>query len=97
MQGREILALAIVATVLALPLVGCSKVTKANFDKVSAGMTEEEVTKALGEPEEKSTAGGAVGGLAGSAGTWKWESGDKVITVVFANGKVVSKTQSNLE
>ena len=79
-------------------LVGCqSKVTKDNYDRIKTGMTEDKVTDILGKATETSSIGGAIGPLKATGATHKWIDGDKVITVVIANDKVVSKTQSNIE
>lgn len=89
--------------VLCLLLPGCkSKVTKANFDKVTIGMSLEEVEKILGKgaKETGTNTGGAVGlalpttPTVGGGDEYKWESNDHSITITFRQGKVVHKRSS---
>jgi hypothetical protein len=97
-----------VATALCLTLSGCGgsgKISKANADKIKAGMTESEVTAILGAPTENVEAkmpdmsalmpGGmkmpgmkmpGMGGIKSSV----WKDGDRVITVSFMEGKVMT-------
>ena len=91
------------AVVLCLLLTGCkSKVTKANYDKVANGMSQEEVEKLLGKGEKQSGSNtGAAVGLAlptpptvGGGDEYKWESGNNEIYVTFRDGKVVHKRSS---
>lgn len=94
----------VVAICLLLPACIKSKVTKANFDKVKAGMTIEEVQAILGKGTLETGDGSNVAaqfGVAlesaprvGGGETYKWESGDKTITVVVRQGKVVSTRSS---
>ena len=66
-----------------------SKLNQANFDKISDGMTEEEVTAILGEPERKVE--GVIIRIEG-ASTWMfWSNGRDRITIVFVKGKVLEK------
>ena len=98
MTRKSAVVAMVIMAMLAGTLVGCgSKVSKSNYDKLEAGMTEKEVTSLLGEPTEKAEAGGGIGGLKLSGATWTWKDGDKTIAVVFANEKVASFTQMNLE
>ena len=69
-------------------LVGCSsKVTQENYDKIHAGMSQEEVKAILGAPtESRDTSLGPISG-----GTWVWKGGGATITVQFLSGKVLGK------
>lgn len=88
----------LIAGLLAGTLGGCaSKVSKANYDKLETGMTEKQVTDILGQPTEKTEAAAGIGDVKLSGATWTWKDGDKTIAVVFANEKVASFTQTNLE
>lgn len=71
-----------------LLLVGCSKVTQSNFEKIQPGMTRAEVVAILGEPTSEGSLG--VGQLSGTSAVWK--SDDKAITIVFVNDKVKLKS-----
>jgi len=70
-----------------LALAACSKVTQENFAKISTGMTEDQVHAILGGPSQSSST--SVLGLSGTSS--KWVGRDAVITIGFANGKVVLK------
>lgn len=83
-------------TALLVLFVGCSKVTPENYEKIQTGMTSAQVEQILGKGTEQSGAGIAIGDLSGSAKTVTWESGEKSITVTFANDKVVMKVQKGL-
>ncbi|RJR42814.1 MAG: outer membrane protein assembly factor BamE [Deltaproteobacteria bacterium] len=70
-----------------LAACGSSRLTQENFDKIHTGMTQAEVTAILGEPTESSSVDVAV--FSGTASTWKKDG--TIITIQFANGKVVAK------
>ncbi len=94
---------------LCLVLSGCggSKVTEANLDKITTGMTEKEISDILGSPTETSEVempdvGGMLGGMTGGkmpgmpatpkkAKQAAWNDGKKAIIVTFLDGKVVQK------
>lgn len=101
-------ALAGVAIVCA---AGCtSKLTKENYDKVTRGMTVEEVFALLG-PGEKQTEGqasnvaaGIAMGLPGAGGkkapsnreVYMWKENRIEISISFDSGKMVDKAQLGL-
>ena len=66
-----------------------SKLNQANFDKISDGMTEEEVTAILGQPEHKVE--GVIIGIEGAATLAFWSNGLDRISIVFRKGKVLEK------
>lgn len=78
----------LVALCLALALAACSKVTQENYARIQDGMTEEEVHAILGKPAATSSV--TVLGLSGTSS--RWQSGDAVISIQFANGKVRLKS-----
>jgi hypothetical protein len=68
---------------LLLLVIGCSKVTKANIDKVQKGMTEAEVVQLLGAgtPTTRDTTPPDMKEMT-------WEGGSDTIMVQFKDGKV---------
>ena len=81
MRVQRILLCLLIAGLL-VNLAGCSKVTKSNFDKIKAGMTEAEVKGILGDPISESNPGGGMNFAI-------WIDGATFITVVFDGyGKV---------
>lgn len=79
-------------------IVGCGKpgVSKSNYDKIEDGMSLAEVEKILGPGEKGASVAGTIGELVGQGAAYVWEEGDKKITVVFKDDKVVSKSQVGL-
>lgn len=95
MLRKTLLLCLLAAFVLAGP-IGCgSKVSKSNYDKITDGMTMTEVENLLGKGE-KATAGVSVGGISITGDVYAWKDGDKAITVVFKDGKVVGKSSTNI-
>lgn len=92
MRFSKVLTCVLLIAFMAVVVTGCSKVTKANYDKIENGMSRADVEAILGKGTESK--GGGVGDLTGTV--VKWEKGDKSITVTFANDKVVGKTESGL-
>lgn len=62
-------------------VIGCSKVTQENLDKIKSGMTYSEVIGILGKPTSCDTI------LGGKSCVWK--NGDKSIDVQFLSDKVI--------
>ncbi len=77
-------------------IVGCSKVSQDNYDKINTGMTVEEVEDILGSGNVDGGGGVAVGDVEISGKVMRWGDDSKGITVTFANGKVVTKSHSGL-
>jgi hypothetical protein len=78
--------------ILLILLAGCgSKITQENFDKIQTGMSQDEVTAILGKPTESSSV--SFGTLSG--GAWVWKKNGTLITIQFANGKVLAKQFSH--
>ncbi len=100
MTSPRMIAAVLVCSVLAGVLAGCGGgggLTKENYDKVTNGMSPDEVKGILGEPTEKQSVSGALGGLTGDVSQWVYKEGDdKVITIQFKDGKVVSKVATGL-
>jgi hypothetical protein len=94
---RKTLVLCLLAAFLVAGPMGCgSKVSKSNYDKITTGMSKADVEKIMGAGE-KASAGISVGGLDITGDVYTWKDGDKQITVVFKDEKVVSKTSQNVE
>jgi hypothetical protein len=73
---------------IALLLVACgSRISQENFNRITDGMPYADVVKILGEPQSSE----GRGALGITAGTSKWKDGKHQITIVFINGKVLSK------
>lgn len=73
---------------LILVLLGCSKLTLENYNRIEPGMSYEEVTKLIGSPAKCDD----VMGLRNCA----WGDEKKSINVTFAAGKVLLFSSSNL-
>jgi hypothetical protein len=94
-----------VLAAIGLTLAGCdTKITQANYDKVTVGMTLGEVQRLLGsgtldaQPGGVNISAGGVGDAAkGSTDqTYTWRDGPAEIVITFADGKVVQKRASGL-
>lgn len=96
---------ALLLSVLAITLGGCEeKLTDANFDKITVGMTKYQVEKLLGgKGEEQVVSGTSIGfgGVASSSSsantrqaTYIWRESGKEVSVTFQDGKVVNKGKS---
>ena len=70
-----------IASASLLLAIGCSKLTKENYDRLKVGMDYGEVEKILGEADECS---GAIG-----IKNCKWGDDKKYIVVNFAGDKIV--------
>ncbi len=95
MRCRKRIALVLLAVLLG-GAIGCTKVTRENYDKIQSGMSLSEVEGILGKGTEKAGMGGAIGNLSGSARIVVWGGEEKSITITFANDKVVAKAASGL-
>ena len=97
MSSRAVLV-SLLAFALAACAAGCAgKVSQSNYDKVQPGMTEAEVEGILGKGGVFSAiAGPAIGDVALSTKTIVWKDGQKQITVIFSQDKMISKTQTGL-
>jgi len=72
-----------------------SKITKANCDLIKSGMTADQVKNILGKPT--STSESEIAGL-GKSDFWQYQEGFSLqaCSVTFSNGKVFSKTWTDL-
>jgi hypothetical protein len=59
---------------------GCSKVTKANYDKIEVGMPYEDVVKLIGKPEGCSDALGI--------SSCQWKNGKATVAISFISNQV---------
>ena len=72
----------------ALLLVGCTRLTQENYNKIEEGMAYQDVLTILGEPTESKSIG--IGPLSGTAATW--DDGTTRISIKFLNEKVQLKS-----
>ncbi len=78
----------IVFAALSLAVIGCSKVTQENYDKLKVGMAYEEVKKILGDPTNCESRLGVK--------SCKWQSGEKTIELKILADKVIFHAKMNL-
>lgn len=84
---------------LSLFLFSCSgKLNKDSYDKVSNGMSVSQVESILGKGESHASSNVDLGEYGGniSSEVMTWQSGTKVISITFSNGKVMAKAQNGL-
>ncbi len=95
--------LAALAVAAACTLVACEKKPLAGkFDKITTGMTMDEVERIMGKGEKQDIGGvsisgsGIAGGAAGSGSqvTYIWRDGAKEVTVTFQDRKMISKSKA---
>ena len=97
----------VVVSGVCLAVIGCgeSKINKANFDRISKDMSEEEVDRILGKGEEQAEINmphmginvpDLGGGGVGRAKVKTWQDGSKKIFITFRNDKVVSMAANGL-
>lgn len=87
-RAQSVTRIGVAVVSIFLLLAGCgSSISQENFDKIQVGMSQDEVTAILGKPTEASSV--SFGALSG--GAWVWKEDETVITIQFANGKVLAK------
>ena len=74
---------------LLLVLLGCGKLTLENYNKISMGMTYDEVTGLLGPPDNCDDLMGVRSCL--------WGDDKRSVTINFVSGKVLLFSSSNLK
>lgn len=74
---------------LLLAMLGCSKLTLENYNKIGTGMTYDEVTALIGSPEQCDDVLGVR--------NCTWGDEKRSVSVSFVGGKVVLFTSSNLK
>lgn len=80
-------------------LSSCSgKINSENYEKISNGMSKSQVESILGQGESNASSSIDLGEYGGniSSEVITWQSGMKVITITFSNGKVMAKAQAGL-
>ncbi len=84
--------------VMAVTLAGCGQsITRANYDRIETGMTEQQVRDILGEPDEVDSGGVSLPGVEANASVAVWRDDEgRQITVTFVNGAVTAKSQRGL-
>lgn len=70
-----------------------SAVTQSNYDKIQTGMSLVEVEAILGKGNQQASSGESFGGIMMNAKGVVWQDGSKIITVMFMNNEVQSKSQ----
>lgn len=95
-------------SLIVLFAAGCggSRITSANFDKIQDGMSRASVESILGPGKIGATSSATVPGFSGgvisvaeqsmSGESLIWQEGNKIITVMFLNGKVMGKAANGL-
>jgi hypothetical protein len=84
---------------ISLFLFSCSgKLNKDNYDKISNDMSVSQVESILGKGESQASSNIDLGEYGGniSSEVMTWQSGTKVISITFSNGKVMAKAQNGL-
>ena len=83
-----------IAVIFTLILTSCSgKLNKDNYDKISNDMSVSQVESILGKGESQASSNVDLGEYGGniSSEVMTWQSGTKVISITFSNGKVMAK------
>jgi hypothetical protein len=79
----------VVAMGLLLTRLGCSKLTLENYDKITAGMTYEDVTQLIGAPDQCDDVLGVR--------NCTWGDEKRSVSVSFVGGQVLLFSSSNLK
>jgi hypothetical protein len=79
----------LISAAMLLVLLGCSKLTLENYNKIEPGMSFDEVTQLIGQPEQCDD----VMGLRNCS----WGDEKRSVSVTFAADKVLLFTSSNLK
>lgn len=77
------------AMVVALALLGCSKLTLENYNRIEPGMAYEEVTALLGKPAQCDDVMGVR--------NCRWGDETRAVNVSFVGGKVLLFSATNLK
>jgi hypothetical protein len=88
-----------IAVIIIIFLTSCSgKLKKENYDKISNDMSVSQVESILGKGESQASSNVDLGEYGGniSSEVMTWQSGTKVISITFSNGKVMAKAQNGL-
>lgn len=109
--GRLLIVALLCAIVVGCGGGAARRVSMNNYEKIKVGMTEAEVEAILGKGEEQASSsvdipgqsinapGGeniSIAGISSSSKMVNWEDEFKVITIMFSDGKVMSKGQFGL-
>ncbi len=84
MKIRTILAMSLI-----LMLLGCSRLTLENYDKITVGMPYDEVTRLIGPPDKCDDVMGVRNCL--------WGDAERSIQVSFVGGQALLFSSSNLQ
>lgn len=80
-------------------LLSCtSDINKTNYDKISNGMSVSQVENILGKGESQASSNVDLGEFGGNISNEiiTWQSGSKIISITFTNGRVEAKAQVGL-
>ena len=88
MSQRTLLVNLSILLTIGLLLIGCSKVTQANYAKIEVGMTYQEVVDILGPPDQTTDVMGARNCI--------WGKEPKTINIKFIADKVVFHSAQGL-
>lgn len=77
---------------ISLIILGCSRISQSNFDKIKPEMSMQEVVAILGEPTTSDSVN--IAGISGTSATWK----DKQIeiSIQFLNNQVAAKSLNKI-
>ena len=85
---KRLIKVAVMALLLPIVFLGCSKVNRENYDKIKVGMDYQQVVSIIGEPHE---CDGAMG-----VRSCVWGSENKNITITFMGDKVFVPSMKGL-
>lgn len=92
MKPHAVARAVVSALAFALLLAGCeSKVTQANYDRITEGMKEEQVQKILGIGSESRSQSMRIEDTVFTSTQTKWRGDKGTIVVLFLNGEVQQK------
>src|SRR5947209_17093149 len=75
-----------------------AKITRANYDQIQSGMSEDDVTALLGGPSGSTSQRGAVNGHPYNKKSMTWKSADRTVTITvkLTDGKVTGRNFSKI-
>jgi len=89
MLRRSAVIVLVLFVAVSLMTMGCSKISKENYDKIEAGMTYDEVTAILGTPDETKDVIGTKSCV--------WGKAPETISIKFVGDNVVFHSAKGLK
>lgn len=89
MSRRFAVVTLVLCVAVSLMTIGCSKISKENYDKIEVGMTYDEVTAIIGAPDETKDVIGTKSCV--------WGKAPKTISIKFVGDKVVFHSAKGLK